>query len=235
CFFISRRRPASFATLFPYTTLFRSFGDLEISTLRQIPAGRSGIESFVVPVTKPSWVDRVWHRVREEVDQGKRAYVVCSRIGDVDNEEDTENTGPVPELPVGESGRQEPTSVIELVEKLREHSALEGVDAGMVPRPMAAEEEAAALQRFVSGRWPVLVSSTVIDVGVDVPEATVMVIMDADRLGVSQLHHLRGRVGRGKDAGLCLLVTTAEPDTETGQRLAKRSEERRVGKECKVV
>lgn len=209
------------ATPIPRTVAMTVFGDLEISTLRQIPAGRSGIESFVVPVTKPSWVDRVWHRVREEVDQGKRAYVVCSRIGDVDNGEDTENTGPVPELPVGESGRQEPTSVIELVEKLREHSALEGVDVGMLHGRMATEEKDAAMQRFVSGHVPVLVSTTVIEVGVDVPEATVMVIMDADRFGVSQLHQLRGRVGRGKDAGLCLLVTTAEPDTETGQRLAK--------------
>src|SRR5690625_5282389 len=209
------------ATPIPRTVAMTVFGDLEISTLRQIPAGRSGIESFVVPVTKPSWVDRVWHRVREEVDQGKRAYVVCSRIGDVDNGEDTENTGPVPELPVGESGRQEPTSVIELVEKLREHPALEGVDVGMLHGRMATEEKDAAMQRFVSGHVPVLVSTTVIEVGVDVPEATVMVIMDADRFGVSQLHQLRGRVGRGKDAGLCLLVTTAEPDTETGQRLAK--------------
>jgi len=200
------------ATPIPRTVAMTVFGDLEISTLRELPRGRAGIESFLVPASKPHWVDRIWQRVREEVDAGRRAYIVCSRIGDADDAEAT--TAP------GNTGA-EPVSVLELEQQLREHPAFADIEIGVLHGRLTSEEKDRAMERFVAGQAPVLVSTTVIEVGVDVPAATVMVIMDADRFGVSQLHQLRGRVGRGSQPGLCLLVTTAEPNSETGQRLEK--------------
>jgi len=198
------------ATPIPRTVAMTVFGDLEISTLREIPKGRAGIESILVPASKPHWVDRIWHRVREEVDAGRRAYIVCSRIGD------DEETAPEPD-----SEEREPVSVIDLAEQLRDHPAFAGLEMEMLHGRLPGEEKDRVMERFVSGEAPVLISTTVIEVGVDVPAATVMVIMDADRFGVSQLHQLRGRVGRGSQPGLCLLVTSADPDSETGQRLAQ--------------
>ncbi len=200
------------ATPIPRTVAMTVFGDLEISTLRQLPRGRAGIESFLVPASKPHWVDRIWQRVREEVDAGRRAYIVCSRIGDADEAEGT--TAP------GSSGA-DPVSVLDLEQQLREHQAFADIEIGVLHGRLTSEEKDRAMERFVAGQAPVLVSTTVIEVGVDVPAATVMVIMDADRFGVSQLHQLRGRVGRGSQPGLCLLVTTADPNSETGQRLEK--------------
>lgn len=216
------------ATPIPRTVAMTIFGDLEISTLRELPRGRAGIESIVVPASKPHWVDRIWHRVREEVDAGRRAYIVCSRIGD----DDSESSAPAVEedleeleieVSEGQAGAapHEPISVLELAQQLQDHPAFANIEIGILHGRLAPEAKDRAMERFISGAAPVLISTTVIEVGVDVPAATVMAIMDADRFGVSQLHQLRGRVGRGSQPGLCLLVTTAAPESETGERLAQ--------------
>jgi ATP-dependent DNA helicase RecG len=212
---------------------------METSTLTELPRGRSPITSHVVPVVNPKWVRRTWQRVAEEVRQGHQAYVVCPRIGDDAQEvgpgtpgsaasqgraaargpedgdpqewlptdgdggdgEDTEDTGPQREL----------RSVLGLVEELRAEPSLDGLRVEVLHGRMAPDDKDAVMQAFAAGEVDVLVSTTVIEVGVDVPNATVMVVMDAERFGVSQLHQLRGRVGRGAAPGLCLLMTEAEP------------------------
>ena len=203
------------ATPIPRTVAMTVFGDLEISTLRELPRGRAGIESIVVPASKSHWVDRIWHRVREEVEAGRRVYIVCSRIGDAESEDaaDAEDSA--------ETSEAEPTSVLDLAQQLRDHPAFAEIEIEVLHGRLPTEDKDRAMERFVAGQAPVLISTTVIEVGVDVPAATMMVIMDSDRFGVSQLHQLRGRVGRGSEAGLCLLVTTADPASETGERLRR--------------
>lgn len=216
------------ATPIPRTVAMTVFGDLEVSTLRELPRGRAGIESHLVPAAKSHWVDRIWQRVREEVDAGARAYIVCSRIGDDESNAtgsksagDDSNGENIGGVDAGEPGEVEPTSVIELAEELSKRSEFAGINIEAMHGRLASDVKDRAMERFISGEAPVLISTTVIEVGVDVPAATVMVIMDSDRFGVSQLHQLRGRVGRGSKPGLCLLVTTADPASETGERLAR--------------
>ncbi len=224
------------ATPIPRTVAMTVFGDMETSTLTELPRGRSPIASHVVPVVNPKWVRRTWQRVAEEVRQGHQAYVVCPRIGDDAQEagpgtpgaaaakgraatrgpedgdpqewlpadgdgEDAEDTGPQREL----------RSVLGVVEELRAEPSLQGLRVEVLHGRMAPEDKDAVMQAFAAGEVDVLVSTTVIEVGVDVPNATVMVVMDAERFGVSQLHQLRGRVGRGAAPGLCLLMTETEP------------------------
>ena len=188
------------ATPIPRTIAMTVFGDLEVSTLRELPAGRQPIQTTVVPRTeKPAWLERGWQRLREEVAKGRQAYVVVSRIGDEASESDTE-------------------SLVELYEELT-GGPLHGLRVGALHGRMGADEKDAAMGAFSSGAIDVLVATTVVEVGVDVPNATVMVVMDADRFGVSQLHQLRGRVGRGSEPGLCLLVTSADSDAPSRERL----------------
>jgi ATP-dependent DNA helicase RecG len=188
------------ATPIPRTIAMTVFGDLEVSTLRELPAGRQPIQTTVVPVAeKPAWLERGWQRVREEVGKGRQAYVVVSRIGDESSESDTQ-------------------SLVELHEELA-GGALHGLRIGTLHGRMPPDEKDAAMSAFASGDVDVLVATTVVEVGVDVPNATVMVVMDADRFGVSQLHQLRGRVGRGSEAGLCLLVTQSDADSPARERL----------------
>lgn len=192
------------ATPIPRTVAMTVFGDLETSTLRELPAGRQPIQTTVVPLAEhPTWLQRAWQRIREEVAEGRQAYVVASRIGDERKVED----GP-------------PTAAVaDLHEQLRA-GPLSGLRIGMLHGRMSADDKDATMTDFAAGKLDVLVATTVIEVGVDVPNATVMVIVDADRFGVSQLHQLRGRVGRGSEPGLCLLVTSA-PETSTARdRLA---------------
>ena len=213
------------ATPIPRTVAMTVYGDLETSTLRQLPAGRGGVSSSVVPVKdKPAWLDRAWARVREEVAAGRQAYVVCPRIGDEEDSSAKDDDGPDDEdgAPPPENGagdRRPPLAVLDVAAALRSGplSALrvEGLHGRMPP-----DEKEARMRAFAAGEVDVLVATTVVEVGVDVPNATVMVVMDADRFGVSQLHQLRGRVARGKHAGLCLLVTEASSSSATGQRLA---------------
>lgn len=212
------------ATPIPRTVAMTVFGDLETSVLREVPAGRSGVVTHVVPADNPVWMARTWARVREEVvEKGGRAYVVCPRIdGDDDQGADdadlvrddldaADDAAPAPRRPL--------RAVLDVAAELADEPALAGVGVGVLHGRMAPDEKDRALADFASGRVPVLVSTTVVEVGVDVPEATVMVILDADRFGVSQLHQLRGRIGRGSAPGVCLLVSTAEPGTPAAERV----------------
>jgi ATP-dependent DNA helicase RecG len=195
------------------------YGDLEISTLRQLPSGRGGVASSVVPMKdKPQWLDRAWARLREEVAAGRQAYVVCPRIGDETGPDDEpEDVDGAPED--GDADRRAPLAVLDIAEMLRA-GPLAGLRLDLLHGRMSPDDKDAAMRAFAAGETDVLVATTVVEVGVDVPNATVMVIMDADRFGVSQLHQLRGRVARGKHAGLCLLVSEARIASPTGQRLA---------------
>ncbi|MGY1754331.1 ATP-dependent DNA helicase RecG [Blastococcus sp. SYSU D01042] len=210
------------ATPIPRTVAMTVYGDLETSTLRQLPSGRGGVSSSVVPaVEKPGWVDRAWQRLREEVAAGRQAYVVCPRIGDVagadDEPEDADGAPPEDDGP--QSDRRPPLAVLDVAELLRA-GPLAGLRLDVLHGRMSPEEKDATMRAFAAGETQVLVATTVVEVGVDVPNATVMVVMDADRFGVSQLHQLRGRVARGQHAGLCLLVTDAPTASPTGTRLA---------------
>ncbi|WP_128380923.1 ATP-dependent DNA helicase RecG [Streptomyces cavernae] len=191
------------ATPIPRTVAMTVFGDLETSVLDQLPAGRSPIASHVVPAAdKPHFLARAWERVREEVAHGHQAYVVCPRIGD---EEDTPGKARK-KSPEDEAEKRPPLAVLEVADGLAA-GPLQGLKVEVLHGRMAPDDKDAVMRRFAVGETDVLVATTVIEVGVNVPNATVMVIMDADRFGVSQLHQLRGRVGRGSAPGLCLLVT----------------------------
>ncbi|RHA43778.1 ATP-dependent DNA helicase RecG, partial [Cellulomonas rhizosphaerae] len=209
------------ATPIPRTVAMTVFGDLETSVLTEVPAGRSGVSTHVVPADNLPWVARTWKRVREEVDKGGRAYVVCARIeGDDEDGADLVAAAPVTLGDSGAAPRRPLRAVVEVAEELRGLADLEGVGVGVLHGRMGSEDKERALADFASGAVPVLVSTTVVEVGVDVPEATVMVILDADRFGVSQLHQLRGRIGRGAAPGVCLLVSSAPPETPAADRVA---------------
>lgn len=199
------------ATPIPRTVAMTVYGDLEVCALRELPAGRPAISTTVVPVgEKPHWLERVWQRIREEIAVGRQAYVVCPRIGG----EGTEEDGPDP----GENGRP-PVAVLDLAPQLSE-GPLAGLRLAMLHGRLPGEDKDAVMRSFAAAGIDVLVATTVIEVGVDVPNATVMVIMDAHRFGVSQLHQLRGRVGRGTHPGLCLLVTDSPDGSPARERLA---------------
>ena len=200
------------ATPIPRTVAMTVYGDLETSTLSQLPRGRSPIASHVVPPERPAFLDRAWKRVREEVKAGHQAYVVCPRIGSTEAEEDEEPPGD------GDSARRPPLAVME-VAPILEEGPLHGLRLGILHGKLPADEKDAVMRRFAAGDLDVLIATTVIEVGVDVPNSTVMIIMDADRFGVSQLHQLRGRVGRGSAPGICLLVTEAMEGTPARERL----------------
>jgi ATP-dependent DNA helicase RecG len=200
------------ATPIPRTVAMTVFGDLDVSTLRELPLGRQPITTHVVPVKeKPSFLDRAWQRINEEVAQGHQAYVVAPRIS-----ADSDANADIDFL-FGEEST-EITSVEELAPTLHA-GPLKGLKIAILHGRLSAEEKDTTMQAFTKGDIDVLVSTTVIEVGVDVPNATIMVIMDADRFGVSQLHQLRGRVGRGTSPGLCLLVTQCEEETPARERL----------------
>ncbi len=192
------------ATPIPRTVAMTVFGDLETSTLSELPAGRTPITTHVVPAGNQAWMDRTWRRVREEVDAGRQAYVVCPRIdGDDDDDPD----------------KRRLVTVLETVELLRLLPELDGLRVEALHGRMAAEERDAVMAAFAAGAVDVLVATTVVEVGVDVPNASTMGVLDADRFGVSQLHQLRGRVGRGSVPGLCLLVTPLPGEHPSVSRL----------------
>jgi ATP-dependent DNA helicase RecG len=203
------------ATPIPRTVAMTVFGDLETSVLDQLPAGRSPISSHVVPaVEKPNFLARAWERVREEVGKGHQAYVVCPRIGDEEDEKALKKSAKAAE---GDD-RRPPLAVLDVAEELR-GGPLAGLRVEVLHGRMAPDAKDDVMRRFAAGAVDVLVATTVIEVGVNVPNSTVMVIMDADRFGVSQLHQLRGRVGRGSAPGLCLLVTDMPAASAARQRL----------------
>ncbi|SOD64574.1 ATP-dependent DNA helicase RecG [Streptomyces zhaozhouensis] len=197
------------ATPIPRTVAMTVFGDLETSVLDELPPGRSPIASHLVPARdKPHFLARTWERVREEVAGGHQVYVVCPRIGD--DEPEAQGRGGQGEPPAEGEGaeRRPPLAVLDIAEELA-GGPLRGLRVAVLHGRLAPEAKDEVMRRFAGGEVDVLVATTVIEVGVNVPNATVMVIMDAERFGVSQLHQLRGRVGRGSAPGLCLLVTEA--------------------------
>jgi ATP-dependent DNA helicase RecG len=200
------------ATPIPRTVAMTVFGDLDVSTLRELPLGRQPITTHVVPVLeKPGFLDRAWERIKEEVSQGHQAYIVAPRIA-AGTSEDSDM-----DFLMGESSTE--IASVEELGPLLSGGALQGVKVAPLHGRQSAELKDSTMQAFSNKEIDVLISTTVIEVGVDVPNATVMVIMDADRFGVSQLHQLRGRVGRGTSPGLCLLVTSAEPESSARVRL----------------
>ncbi|WP_185298267.1 ATP-dependent DNA helicase RecG [Streptomyces finlayi] len=210
------------ATPIPRTVAMTVFGDLETSVLDQLPAGRSPIASHVVPAKdKPHFLSRAWERVREEVENGHQAYVVCPRIGDDADEaaEKKKGKGAKGAAPEDDGEKRPPLAVLEIAEELRK-GALAGLRIEVLHGRMHPDDKDAVMRRFAAGQADVLVATTVIEVGVNVPNATAMVIMDADRFGVSQLHQLRGRVGRGSAPGLCLLVSEAHEASPARARLS---------------
>lgn len=202
------------ATPIPRTVAMTVFGDLETSVLDQLPAGRSPIATHVVPAAdKPHFLARAWERVREEVGNGHQAYVVCPRIGD--EEDDPKKAKKSAE---DEAEKRPPLAVLDVADHLAK-GPLGGLRVEVLHGRMHPDDKDAVMRRFAAGDTDVLVATTVIEVGVNVPNATAMVIMDADRFGVSQLHQLRGRVGRGSAPGLCLLVTEMPEASAARQRL----------------
>jgi ATP-dependent DNA helicase RecG len=203
------------ATPIPRTVAMTVFGDLETSTLAELPAGRAPISTSVVPASeKPTWLERAWQRIREEVAAGRQAYVVCPRIG----EDMTDFEAEFADFQDDGPPRRPPLAVMDVLPMLTD-GPLHGLRLAPLHGRLTPDEKDRTMLEFAAGRIDVLVATTVIEVGVDVPNATVMVVMDADRFGVSQLHQLRGRIGRGGHPGLCLLVTDADPDAPARERL----------------
>ena len=200
------------ATPIPRTVAMTVFGDLDVSTLRELPLGRQPITTHLVPtIEKPTFLDRAWERIREEISLGHQAYIVAPRIS-AGTSEDADL-----DFLYGEAS-PDIASVEDLGPKLQS-GPLNGLRIAPLHGRQSSEVKNATMQAFAQGEIDVLISTTVIEVGVDVPNATVMVIMDADRFGVSQLHQLRGRVGRGTSPGLCLLVTNADAESSARERL----------------
>lgn len=208
------------ATPIPRTVAMTVFGDLDVSVIDEYPSGRGSITTHVVaPREQPAHLARAWQRVREEVGQGGRVFVVCPRIGDDDASASSD------ELAIIDSAGDEPelSSVIDVAAELSARW-LEGLRVGVLHGRMSAEAKDEAMRRFTlpaqsREALDVLVATTVIEVGVDVPAASMMVVLDADRFGISQLHQLRGRIARGGGDGLCLLVTLSEPESPARERL----------------
>ncbi|WP_159498596.1 ATP-dependent DNA helicase RecG [Microbacterium sp. 18062] len=213
------------ATPIPRTVAMTVFGDLDVSTIRTMPAGRAGIESFVAPLAeRPAWFTRVWERAAEEVAKGHQVFVVCPAI-DVDATvgaaaSDDESPEGADEAGGGEAeGSRTRWGVVQVARLLAEHPLFADLRVAVLHGRLPADEKDAIMRAFAAGDTDVLVATTVIEVGVDVPNASTMVILDADRFGVSQLHQLRGRVGRGDVPGLCLLVTEAPTRTPARARV----------------
>jgi ATP-dependent DNA helicase RecG len=218
------------ATPIPRTVAMTVFGDLEMSTLTELPAGRSPIATHVVPAAeKPHYLERTWQRLREEAERGRQCYVVCPRIGDgpgsgagPDGEDGDRlygRAGDGGSADADQAGGGRPPLGVRGRAAERVQGPLAGLRVAVLHGRLPPDEKDAVMLAFAAGSVDVLVTTTVVEVGVDVPNATVMVIMDADRFGVSQLHQLRGRVGRGSHEGLCLLVTEAEAGSKSRQRL----------------
>ncbi|MDY6870971.1 MAG: ATP-dependent DNA helicase RecG [Actinomycetota bacterium] len=194
------------ATPIPRTVALTVYGDLETSTLRELPRGRQPITTNTIFVKQhPTWLDRAWARIVEEVRDGRQAYVVASRIDETDKRQGNEQGPP-------------PVTAVALYDILKS-GQLVGLCTGLLHGRLSGDEKDAVMTAFRAGEIDVLVCTTVIEVGVDVPNATVMVVMDADRFGISQLHQLRGRIGRGSHPSLCLLATRLPESSKAGARL----------------
>jgi len=201
------------ATPIPRTVALTVYGDLETSTLRELPRGRQPITSNVIFINdKPAWLGRAWQRIIEEVAAGRQAYVVAPRIDETDEPQKDEPQKDEPNVRPSETAEG-------LYARLRS-GELADLRLGLMHGRLSADEKDAAMAAFRAGQIDVLVCTTVIEVGVDVPNATVMLVMDADRFGISQLHQLRGRIGRGEHPSLCLFASWASPGSPAGRRLS---------------
>ncbi len=208
------------ATPIPRTVALTAFGDLEVTAIRDLPAGRQGIETFVVPVfERPKWADRAWLRSLEEIAAGRQVYVVCPAIAAGAKEEGVEDPGPVEPEAGGGGTAPQISNVEDTLAELRARADFAGITTAGLTGAMKPDEKDAVMRAFSAGEIQLLVATTVIEVGVNVPNASMMVVRDADRFGISQLHQLRGRVGRGEHPGLCLLLTTAADGTVARERL----------------
>jgi len=231
------------ATPIPRTVAMTVFGDLDVSTIAELPSGRVPIQSFVVPLAdKPGWVNRVWERLAEELDKGRQGFVVCPAIDSTVIESPLEEdaavaigsrsptSGPVRTDGAGAPARNgrggpdaapaiELANVTDTLARVRANPLFAGRRIEALHGRLPSEEKDALMRAFAAGQIDVLVATTVIEVGVDVPNASTMIILDADRFGVSQLHQLRGRVGRGGVPGLCLMVTNAQQETLARERV----------------
>ena len=225
------------ATPIPRTVAMTVFGDLDVSTIAELPSGRVPIQSFVVPLAdKPGWVSRVWERLAEELAKGRQGFVVCPAIDSTLIESPlvegavarSAKSGPVRTTGVGVPARDGPdpvpaatelANVTDTLADIRANPVFAGRRVEGLHGRLPSEEKDALMRGFAAGEIDVLVATTVIEVGVDVPNASTMIILDADRFGVSQLHQLRGRVGRGGVPGLCLMVTSAELETLARERV----------------
>ena len=217
------------ATPIPRTVAMTVFGDLDVSTIAELPAGRSPIESFVVPLAEhPGWEGRIWARLSEELAAGRQGFVVCPAI-DPKHVEDADadevaialspaagalGTSSTPGTPGGPTA-----AVLTVIDEVRANPLFAGRRVEPLHGRLTSDEKDATMRAFAAGEIDVLIATTVIEVGVDVPNASTMVVLDADRFGVAQLHQLRGRVGRGGVQGLCLFVTHAELDTPARERV----------------
>ncbi|HLP22460.1 MAG TPA: ATP-dependent DNA helicase RecG, partial [Microbacteriaceae bacterium] len=211
------------ATPIPRTVAMTTFGDLDVSRIVNPPAGRPGITTHVVPLSeKPGWRDRVWQRIAEEVAAGRQAFVVAPAIDaahvEADMPGDEADSAPAPS-DAGGAAPPPRSSVEDLIEEAATHPALRSLRRAALHGRMPANDKDHVMNEFAAGRIDVLIATTVIEVGVDVPNASVMAVFDADRFGLSQLHQLRGRVGRGAVPGLCLLVTHAVPGSLARERV----------------
>ncbi|MDR6574565.1 ATP-dependent DNA helicase RecG [Curtobacterium sp. 320] len=203
------------ATPIPRTVAMTVFGDLDVSTITGLPSGRAGVETFTVPLAEhPGWESRIWTRMAEELADGRQAFVVCPAIDDAHTEDDGE-----PDPANDDAPKRAPATVLATAERMRTMPVLAGRRIEVLHGRMTADEKDRVMTSFAAGTVDVLVATTVIEVGVDVPNASMMAVLDADRFGVSQLHQLRGRIGRGQYAGVCLLVTAAEAETTSRERV----------------
>jgi ATP-dependent DNA helicase RecG len=202
------------ATPIPRTVAMTVFGDLDVSTIAQLPAGRQGIESFVVPLAdRPGWERRIWERAAEEIGKGRQVFVVCPAITGKEVEDDGE------EAPDDEGPARPVANVESVAAQVRADPLFASARIGVLHGKLASDVKDEVMRSFAAGDLDLIVATTVIEVGVDVPNASAMVILDADRFGVSQLHQLRGRVGRGGVPGICLMVTSAEQETLARERV----------------
>jgi ATP-dependent DNA helicase RecG len=208
------------ATPIPRTVAMTVFGDLDVSVIAGLPEGRAGITSHAVSLAEhPNWITRVWERVEEEIATGRQAFVVCPAIDATGAPEDdldalVEEDAGNPDEPAPQKASVETVSAL-----LSEHPLLGKRRIAQLHGRMSSDEKDAVMQAFSAGQIDLIVATTVIEVGVDVPNASTMVVLDADRFGVSQLHQLRGRVGRGGVPGLALFVTHAQPGTTAHERV----------------
>lgn len=200
------------ATPIPRTVAMTVFGDLDTSTIKGLPGGRAPILTHIVPMQLTGYRDRLYSRIREEVEKGHQVYVVCPRI--------TESAGEQGVLlATYEDTSAQMMSVEMMHEMLSSMPSFESVRLESLHSQLDPVEKQEIMNSFAAGDVDVLISTTVIEVGVDVHNATLMVIMDAERFGSSQLHQLRGRVGRGGLPGTCLLSTWLDADHPSVGRL----------------